>query len=123
MPIAVFPDPTRSGPRYTHYRKHPPDWERVVNEHTFDDEGASYNTNASTAPQRWDLEYVNITPLEAGVLAAHRNSAKHNLEGFDFYEKDATLNTNVHYESFEQTHDANKSWIQNVRITLVKRPA
>lgn len=117
MPSA-FPSITTTVP--LKYSVLPPDYKAITTVREYEDGGASFNTRSNSAPQRWILEYNGLTASQLSTLDAHYASAGLN-QSFNFVDRAGTTQTNVYYESYEKDHV--KSWVNSVRITLIKRPA
>lgn len=130
MPPSAYPNTSTVGFTYTKYTKEKADWDAITIESIYEDQGADYNQSATTAPQRWTLEYDILTETQAKVLDDHYDSTKGKVLGFNFTEPRnypwshaaGTTFTDVHYESYEREHGEHLS-IQRRRVVLVKRPS
>lgn len=108
---------------YSRYYKPVPTYDTVTYEQKFEDGGIAVNAVTDVPPQTWELELHGLQLFQTEPYLAHYASAVHNLNTFSFTEKDGTVQTGVRYSKCEITHEAHKSWIKMVKITLVKYPA
>lgn len=118
MPPSAYPSITTTPP--LKYSVPPPDYKSITVAHTYEDQGQSFNSTGDTAPQRWILEYNGLTAAQAATLDAHFASAKF-TEAFSFVDRAGATQTNVRYLEYEADHI--KTWVNQRRVVLVKRPA
>jgi hypothetical protein len=108
------------GPDHLILRDLVPEYSVTIKE--FKDKGRSYGQINTANAQRWELIYNGLTAAQAATLDAHYVDAQGQFESFSFrHPRTSVLHTDVHYESFERSHE--KIWSQSVRIVLVKTPA
>ena len=109
--------------RHFHYNKPVSEWEKVTVKHTYQDGGASFNANNTTAPQYFEWEFTGLTPTERAVFDAHHDAARGELFDFPYTDKDGTFyESGTRYLKYESSHDANESWANRVKVTLVRYP-
>lgn len=119
--IVPFPE-LPAGAMYSRYYKAVPTFDTITYEQKFEDGGIAVNAVTDVAPLTWELEIQGLQPFETEVYLEHYSAAVHNLNTFSFTEKTGTTQTGVRYKSCEITHDAHKSWVKTVKITLIKYP-
>lgn len=122
MPIAEFPLPSVSGsnPKPTVCYQLAEQY-AVSKSPEYQDGGVDFNLDAETPTRQWSLTYTGITAAEAALLDAHHVLAFHDAMEFNFRDPvTTTLHSNVRYLEYERSHA--KRWIQDRRITLIKRP-
>ena len=103
-------------------RKLRPRWESLNTEHEYEDDGISVNGVGTTPAQDYELVYDGLTPLQAQVLDDHYDEARHNLNDFEFRDRDGNLHTNARYFSYADP-DHTKVDIQSRTIVLRVYPA
>lgn len=119
---AAFPtyDLSASNPRPTVCYQLAPSY-AVSKSPEFQDGSCDYNLDAETPTRRWRLSYKTATQAEATILDNHHASAFHDALGFDFTDpNDGTLYSDVHYASYERSHE--KRRVQVREIELVRYP-
>lgn len=122
MTVDPFPE-LPAGIRYSRVYKPMAMMDAVTYNQTFEDKGIAVNSVTSVAPQTWEFEIAGLKPFEADVYIAHYNSAFHDLNVFDYTEKDGTTHTDCRYLKFECSHEGHKSWNKTVSVTLIKYPS
>lgn len=116
-----FPTSAQIGWAPSHYRKREPDVSAVVVRNEFDDGGASFFTLNTAAPESWELIWEGLTNAEADIIEAHYRNAW-TVYTFSWVDKAGATQTGLRYLEYERTHEANRSWIQRVRVVLIKYP-
>lgn len=111
------------GPIYMKFRQFVPSYDDVVDEHIYEDEGASYLIRTDTAPIIFLFEYPgNIDEDDAAILDNHRADAFGKAFGFELTNpRTGEVFQNVHYLDGQDDHD--KVWMQKRVIRLIWRPA
>lgn len=121
--IAAFPDPGLTGIPYSRFYKPVPQTDAITYEQKFEDASIAVNAVTTTGVQLFELEFHGLAPHEADIWKDHYALAVHNLNSFPYTEKNGTTNTGVKYLKCEISHEAHRSWVKTVKITLVKYPS
>lgn len=111
--------------------KHPKDYKEITVFAKFEDGGVDTNESATTAPQRWTLNYKGLTQTQAKVILDHYNTNRLSAK-FTFKEpRDdpwtgavGTTHTNlVQYESPVEQPEHAVVWSQALTVHLVMYPS
>lgn len=117
-----YPIPAIGGPQYIKFRQFVPSYDEMVDEHEYDDGGASYVLRNDVAPIIFLFEYPgNIDENEVGILDDHRADAFGKAFGFDLTDpRTGDEFENVHYLDSKDDHE--KVWMQQRTVRLIWRP-
>src|SRR5688500_2722833 len=101
-----------AGPRYIKFWQFVPSYDEVVDEHIYEDEGASYVIRNDTAPIIFLFEYPgNIDEDESAILDDHRADAFGKAFGFELTNpRTLEVFQDVHYLDSQDDHI--KVWMQ-----------
>ncbi len=116
-----FPDPTTTGIKWARYKKIAKDWTAVTVDHTYDDEGKSFNTSTNTPPTFWEIGFTGMTSAQIDIFDAFNDAARRDRT-FSLIDKAGVTQTGVRIVNYERDHDAHKSWSHNCQFTLAKFP-
>ncbi len=107
--------------RRTRFYASPADYNKITDTYEYEDGGRDFNEVASSAPQRWEYEYLYRTPEQAKMFDAFYDQVR--LKNpFFLRDKYGTVHSNVRVESYSRTHESHKSWRNDVKFRLVKYP-
>jgi hypothetical protein len=121
----VFPTPSilpvHGSSYYSHFRETEVDYDSITIYHEYDDGGRSFNETSDTATRRWDLEIEGVSYAQARIYDEFRAQAR-KANTFSFTDKFGAVHTGVRIEDYSRTHSKNRSWLNDVKFTLVKYP-
>lgn len=107
-----FPDPTTIstlGLRWSRFKEEPRDWNAVTVDHTYDDEGKSFNTSTPTPPTFWEIGFTGLTYEQKQIFDAFNNAARRDRT-FSLIDKWGETHTGVRIVDYQRDHDGHKSW-------------
>lgn len=110
------------GPPYLKFHQYQPSYADVVDEHIYEDAGASYVIANENAPIIFLFEYDGLLEEEAAILDDHRADAFGNAFGFELTNpRTGEVFTDVHYLDWEEDHRLIQT-INSRIVRLIKRP-
>lgn len=110
------------GPQYLKYHRFQPAYDGVVDEHVYEDLGASYVLANDTAPIVFLFEYDGLLEDEAAILDNHRADAFGSAFEFELTDpRTDEVFQGVRYLEWEEDHRLIQT-INSRIVRLIKRP-
>lgn len=110
------------GPQYLKYHRFQPAYDEVVDEHVYEDLGASYVLANDTAPIVFLFEYDGLLEDEAAILDNHRADAFGSAFEFELTDpRTDEVFQGVRYLEWEEDHRLIQT-INSRIVRLIKRP-
>lgn len=117
----AFPTPAEGGPQFLKFHQYQPSYDDVMDEHIYEDGGASYVLFNDTAPIIFLFEYDGLEEDLVSTVDAHRADAFGKAFGFEFTNPRTDEEfTDVHYLDWDEDH--RKTWNNRRTVRLIWRP-
>lgn len=107
--------------RRSRFYAEPPQYDKTTDSYEFEDRGKTFNEVADTPPRRWEYDYLSRTAEQTLIFDAFWDQARI-ANPFIFRDKYGTEWSDVRIEDYNRSHDAHRSWKNDIRFRLIKYP-